>query len=106
MVLHLLSILVGESCLLVSWCAGDRCGMVGSDEDHGRSRRPGVEDQGWSSTGRVFGGRTIERSGNAVCGLHRARGDEERGFFGLASKPRSTVCQWFGVKTTGSSFPV
>jgi hypothetical protein len=34
--------------LLVSWCAGDRCGMAGSDEDHGRSRRPSVEDRGWS----------------------------------------------------------
>jgi hypothetical protein len=22
--------------------------MLGSDEDHSRSRRPGVEDQGWS----------------------------------------------------------
>jgi hypothetical protein len=26
-----------------------------------------------------------------MCGLHRAQGDEERGFFGLASKPGSTV---------------
>jgi hypothetical protein len=34
--------------LLVSWCAGGRCGMADSDEDHGRSRRPGAEDQGWS----------------------------------------------------------
>jgi hypothetical protein len=34
--------------LLVSWCVGDRCGMTRSDEDHGRSRRPGAEDQGWS----------------------------------------------------------
>jgi hypothetical protein len=33
-------------------------------------------------TGRILGGRTIERSGDAVCGLHRARGDEEREFFG------------------------
>jgi hypothetical protein len=33
-------------------------------------------------TGRLFGGRTIERSGGAICGLHRARGDEEREFFG------------------------
>jgi hypothetical protein len=29
----------GESRLLVSWCAGGRCGMTCSDEDHGRSRR-------------------------------------------------------------------
>jgi hypothetical protein len=56
--------------------------MVGSDEDHGRSRRPGVEDRGWSSTGWVIGDRVIKRSGDAVCGLHRAQGDEEREFLG------------------------
>jgi hypothetical protein len=33
--------------LLVSWCAGDRCGMACSDEDRGRSKRPGAEDRGW-----------------------------------------------------------
>jgi hypothetical protein len=33
-------------------------------------------------TGRVLGGRAIERSGGAMCGLHRACGDEERGFLG------------------------
>jgi hypothetical protein len=33
-------------------------------------------------TGQVLGGRTIGRSGNVVCGLHRAREDEEREFFG------------------------
>jgi hypothetical protein len=33
-------------------------------------------------TGRVLGGRAIERSGSAVCGLHRTRGDEERRFLG------------------------
>jgi hypothetical protein len=67
--------------LLISWCAGGRCGMAYSGEDHGRSRRPGVED--WDSrTGRVLGGRAIERSGGTVCGLHRAHGDEEHGFLG------------------------
>jgi hypothetical protein len=30
--------------------------MAGSDEDHDRSRRPGVEDQRWSSTGRILDG--------------------------------------------------
>jgi hypothetical protein len=34
--------------LLVSWCVGGRCGMTCSDEDRGRSRRPGADDQGWS----------------------------------------------------------
>jgi hypothetical protein len=38
----------GESCLSVSSCAGGRCGIACSDEDRGRSRRPGAEDQGWS----------------------------------------------------------
>jgi hypothetical protein len=33
-------------------------------------------------TGRVLGGWAIERSGGTVCGLHRARGDEERVFLG------------------------
>jgi hypothetical protein len=32
--------------------------------------------------GRVLGGRAIERSGGAVCGLHRACGDEEHEFLG------------------------
>jgi hypothetical protein len=31
-------------------------------------------------TGQVLGGRAIERSGGAMCDLHRARGDEERRF--------------------------
>jgi hypothetical protein len=46
--------------------------MTGSDEDHGRSRRPSAEDRGWSSTSRVLSGRMIEWSGDVVCGLHRA----------------------------------
>jgi hypothetical protein len=33
-------------------------------------------------TGRVLSGRGIERSGDVVCSLHRARGDEEREFLG------------------------
>jgi hypothetical protein len=70
----------GESRLLVLWCAGDRCDMAGNDDDHGRSRRPRAEDQEWSSTGWVLGGRAIGRSGDAVCGLHRARGDMEHEF--------------------------
>jgi hypothetical protein len=52
----LLSIMREESCLLVSWCVRDRCDMVGSNEDLGRSRRHGVDDRGWSSIGQVLGG--------------------------------------------------
>jgi hypothetical protein len=33
-------------------------------------------------TGRVLDGRVIERSGDAVCGLHRARRDVKRVFLG------------------------
>jgi hypothetical protein len=36
-----------------------------------------VQRTGDGRTGRVLSDRTIERSGDAVCGLHRARGDEE-----------------------------
>jgi hypothetical protein len=41
-----------------------------------------VQRTGDGRTGWVSGGRAVERSGGAVCGLHRARGDEERGFLG------------------------
>jgi hypothetical protein len=53
--------------------------------------RLGVEDTRWLSIGRVLGGRTIERSGDAVCDLHRAQRDEEHMFLDLASKLSSTV---------------
>jgi hypothetical protein len=33
-------------------------------------------------TGQALGGQTIGRPGDAVCGLHRACGDEESGFLG------------------------
>jgi hypothetical protein len=48
--------------------------MTCSDEDRGRSRRPGAEDRD-GRTDRVLGGRAVERSGGAVCGLHLTRGD-------------------------------
>jgi hypothetical protein len=71
-VVLLLSILCGESRFPISWCVGDWCDMTDNDEDLGRSRRPGAEEQGWSSTGWVFGGRTIGRSGDVVYVLHHA----------------------------------
>jgi hypothetical protein len=48
--------------LLVSWCVGGRCGMACSDEDHGRSKRPGAEDRGWSHMSDTWwpGGREVE----------------------------------------------
>jgi hypothetical protein len=41
-------ILFGESCWLISWCAGNMCSVMGSNEDCGRSTRPGAEDREWS----------------------------------------------------------
>jgi hypothetical protein len=41
-----------------------------------------VQRIGDGRTGRVLGDGTIGRSGDAMCDLHRARGDEERGFLG------------------------
>jgi hypothetical protein len=41
-----------------------------------------VQRIGDGRTGQVLDGRTIGRSGGAVCCLHRARGDEEHGFIG------------------------
>jgi hypothetical protein len=39
-----------------------------------------VQRTGDGRTGQILGSRKIERSGGAVCGLHRAHGDEECGF--------------------------
>jgi hypothetical protein len=39
-----------------------------------------VQRVGDGRTGRILSGQMIERSDDAVCGLHRARGDEEREF--------------------------
>jgi hypothetical protein len=107
----------GETCLLVSWCACGRCDMADIDKNCGMSRKPGVKNQRWSSTGRVLDGRTIGRSDDIVCGLYRAQGDDERMFFGWASKPRSTgfliwaskpvaLIWWFVTQTHRDGFLV
>jgi hypothetical protein len=41
-----------------------------------------VQRAGDGRTGRVLSGQAIERSGGAVCGLHRACRDEKRRFLG------------------------
>jgi hypothetical protein len=64
---------LGESRLLVSWCAGGRCGMACIDEDRGRSRRPGADDQEWS-----------HKSGT------QWRGGREVGWYRMRSAP----CTW------------
>jgi hypothetical protein len=40
-----------------------------------------------------------------VCGLHRAQGDEEHGFLGLASKPRSMVSPGLASKPVATVSP-
>jgi hypothetical protein len=92
--------------LLVSWCASDRCVMASSDKDRGSSRRPSAEDRGWSTVDRVLGGRMIKRLGDAVCGLHRAQGDDERRFLAFASKPRLMFSPDLASNPVASSFPV
>jgi hypothetical protein len=39
-----------------------------------------VQRTGDGRIGQVLGGRVIKRSSGAVCGVHHACGDEERGF--------------------------
>jgi hypothetical protein len=41
-----------------------------------------VQRTGDGRTSQILGDRVIERSGDVVCGLHRACGDKERGFLG------------------------
>jgi hypothetical protein len=41
-----------------------------------------VQRTGDGHIGRVLSGRTTGRSGDTVCGLYRAHGDEKRGFIG------------------------
>jgi hypothetical protein len=76
----------GVSRLLVSWCAGGRCGMACSDEDRGRSRRPGAEERGWSH---MLSTRWL--------------GDREVGGCCMRSAPctwrREARISWFSLKT-------
>jgi hypothetical protein len=96
-------------------CVGDRCDMMDSDKDLGRSRRPSAHDRWWSSIGRILGDWMIGRSGDAVCGLHRAHKDEECVFLGWASKLRSmgfsvwdskpaALIWWFGSQNHCDGF--
>jgi hypothetical protein len=68
-----------ESYLLVSWCAGAAWHVVtmimAGIGDLVQRTRDGC-------IGRVLGDRSIERSGDVVCGLHRVCRDEECGFLG------------------------
>jgi hypothetical protein len=83
----------GEPCLLVSWCAGGKCGMTCSDEDCDMSRRPGADDRGWS-----------HRSGI------QWPGDREVGWPCVRSGPYTWRCgarvDWLSLKTKVSGLLV
>jgi hypothetical protein len=110
--------------LLVSWCAGGRCGMTYSDEDRGRSRRHDAEDRGWSQRSGTQWLRDREVGWccvwSAPCTWRREARvswlsfktkvdglsvvwpqNHSDGFSSVwTSKPMTTVCEWFGLKTT------
>jgi hypothetical protein len=85
--------------LLVSWCAGGRCDMVGNDEDLCRSRRPSVEDRDGQaqveySVAVRSGGRvapcvvyTVHEETRSVGFLVEPQNQDLRFVSGLASKP-------------------
>jgi hypothetical protein len=56
-----------------AWCAATRTVAGVGDL---------VQRTGDGRIGQILGGRAVERLGGAVCGLQRARGDEEHGFLG------------------------
>jgi hypothetical protein len=101
--------------LLVSWCAGGRCGMACCDEDSGRSRRPGVKDRGWSHRsdtrwpgGREVGWRRVRsapsmwRLGARVSWLSlKTKVD---GLWVVWPQNHSDGFHWFGLKTGGDGF--
>jgi hypothetical protein len=102
--------------------------MSCSNEDHGRSRRPGAEDRGWlhMSDTRWLGDREVgwRRVWSALCTWRRGvrvswlslktkvdslsmvwPQNHWDGFSSVwASKPMVMVCEWFGLKTTQTVF--
>jgi hypothetical protein len=115
-VLPLSFIPYGESHLLVSWCAGDRCDMVGSDVDRGSSRRLGTEDRGWShKSGTQWPDDRKVRwccVWSAPCMRRQGARDS---WFGLKTKGDGLSVVWpqnqrdgfsrFGLKTSSDGFP-
>jgi hypothetical protein len=65
-----------------------------------------VHRTGDGCTGRVLGGRAIERSGGVVCGLHRAHGDEERKFLGKPQDQGRRFVSGFASKPLRRFSPV
>jgi hypothetical protein len=103
--------------------------MACSDEDHGRSRRPGIKDRGWShrSGTRLPGDREVGwrcvrsvpftwRRGAQVCWLSLKTKvnvlwvvwpqNHSDYFFWFDLKPGGDGFLWVGLKIGGSGFPV
>jgi hypothetical protein len=108
-------VLFGESYLLVSWCAGGRCGIACNDEDRDRSRRPDAEGQGWShrSDTRWSGDQEVRwhrvqsapgmwRLGAWVSWLSlKTKVD---GLWVIWPQNHSDGFHWFDLKTSGDGF--
>jgi hypothetical protein len=75
--------------------------MTGSDEDLGWSRRPGAEDRRWLGIGRVLGGRTMERSSDAVCTVHKEM--MSAGFL-VDPQNQGRRVSWLSLKTKFDGF--
>jgi hypothetical protein len=95
--------------LLVSWCAGGRCGMTCSDEDRGRSRRPGAEERGWShrSGTRWPGGHVRSAPGTWILEARLSwlsLKTKVDGFYQFGLKIFYDGFRQFGLKTGGDCF--
>jgi hypothetical protein len=91
-------ILFGESCLLVSWCVGGRCGIACSDENHGRSRRLDAEDWGW-----LHRSGTVHVETRSAGFLVEPQNQGRQFVSGLTSKPLGWFLISLGLKTDGDS---
>jgi hypothetical protein len=65
-----------------------------------------VQRTGDGRTGRVLGGRTIERSGGIVCGLHLARGTRSAGFLVQPQNQGGGEFPGLGLKTGSSGLVI
>jgi hypothetical protein len=109
-----ISVLFGESCLLVSWCAGDRCGMACSNKDRNRSRKSGTEDWRWSHSSatrwpddRDIGWSCVQSAPCTWNEKHEFLKPQNQGWWfvtGLASKPVVTTFSDLALKPVATIF--
>jgi hypothetical protein len=63
-----------------------------------------VQMTGDGRTGRILGGRVIERSGGAMCDLTVHVEMRSACFFIEPQNQCQTICEWFGLKITRTVF--